>query len=96
VQGAPGAIDERFARGRQFHGARGPQKQRASDFFFQAADLLGKRRLRHMETLRRMAEMQFLRDSEKVTEVAEIDILIHMRIVLMSINNILDVLIGFV
>jgi len=49
-----------------------------------------------METLRRMAEMQFLRDSEKVTEVAEIDILIHRRIVLMSINNILDVLIGFV
>jgi hypothetical protein len=48
-----------------------------------------------MEALRGVAEMQLLRDGDEVAEVAEID-MVHIKIVLICINNILDVSIGFV
>ena len=49
-----------------------------------------------MQPRGRMSEVQLLGDRQKVTKLPEIDIVIHMRFVLIRINNILDVLIGFV
>jgi len=43
-----------------------------------------------------MAEIQFLGDRQEIPQVAKIDIMIHMKNVLIRINNILDVLIGLV
>jgi hypothetical protein len=92
VQSAPRAIDQRPSRRRELHGARGSDKERIPDFFFQVPDLLRQRRLRHMKPAGGAAEMQLLGNGEEIAQVAEI----HMTIVLIGINNILDVLIEFV
>jgi len=92
VQSTAGAIHQSFAGGRQLYGARSAQKQGISDFFFEASDLLRERWLSHVEALGCMAEMQFFGDGQEVAEVAEV----HIRIVLIETNNILDVSIGFV
>jgi hypothetical protein len=42
------------------------------------------------------AEMQFFGDGQEIAEMAEVDICIHIRIVSIGTNNILNVLIGFV
>jgi hypothetical protein len=45
-----------------------------------------------MEPLRRAAKVQLLRDGNKVTQVSQFDIPIHMQDILMQQNKILDVI----
>jgi hypothetical protein len=54
--------------------------------------LLGQRRLSNMEALGRSAEVQLFRNCNKVTQVPQFDIAIHIQNILILPNKILDVL----
>jgi len=62
-----------------------------ADHLFQATDLLAQRRLRDPKTLGGLAEMQRLSDHKKIPEMPDLDFLAHIRRILMSIFQILDI-----
>ena len=61
-----GAVEEREAGGGECDGPRGPDEQLAADDPLQALDLLGQRRLGHVQALRRSAEVPLLGDHDEI------------------------------
>ena len=59
---------------------------------FELANLLRERRLREVEAHGRAAEVQLFGDRDKVPEVAELDLWIHIWEVWITRNRILDIL----
>jgi hypothetical protein len=88
---ALGARQEVFACGGKADRTRGAGKQGIPQDLLETADLLGKRWLRKMKPLSGSAEVKFFGDGHEVAKMAKLDVLIHMSIILIARNKILDV-----
>ncbi len=89
AQEVPAPLEERLARGRQRDAARRADEERASDQLLELADLLGERRLGHVQAAGRAAEVELLRDGDEVAQVPELELRVHMHRI--SIDAYLDI-----
>lgn len=85
-------LQQGLARRGETHGARGSGEEWVSEQIFKLAYLLGQRRLGDMEALCRTAKVQLLRNRNEVAQVPQLNIAIHIQIILIVPNKILDVL----
>src|SRR5277367_2905086 len=86
------ALQQGLAGSGQAYGAGGAEEQWISQQFFKLAYLLRERRLGKMKPLRCAPKMQLLGNRNKVTQVSQLDVPIHIQKILIQLNKILDVI----
>jgi hypothetical protein len=91
LQGAASAVEEDLAGAGEPDGSRGAGEEGVAEDLFELADLLGEWRLGEMEANGGATEVELFGDCDKVTEMAKLYILIHMPVVIIAMNKILDV-----
>jgi hypothetical protein len=77
LQGAPGSVEKDFASAGELDGAGGASEEWITEDLFELANLLGERRLSKVETEGCSTEVEFFCDCDKVTEMSEFYVAIH-------------------
>lgn len=73
------AFDEQRACGREAYAARGAVEELVTEDLLKTLDLLRERRLRHAETAGGFAEVKRLCNRQKISEMAEFYLFIHIK-----------------
>ena len=73
VEGAVGRVQKGAARRRQSHFAFAARQQADSQFVFQAVNRLAERRLRHVQALGGVVEVQFFGNGNELLEQTGLD-----------------------
>jgi hypothetical protein len=92
AQRTTGPLQQSLAGRSETHGARGSGEEWISEQILKLAYLLGQRRLGDMEALCRTAKVQLFRNRNEIAQVPQLNIAIHIQIILILPNKILDVL----
>jgi hypothetical protein len=91
AESSPCPVQENFAGAGKSYSARRPEEEWIAKDLFEFANLLREWRLSEMKAERCTPEVQLLCHGYEVSEMAKLDIAIHIQYILMRTNKILDV-----